>query len=196
MVAKKKPQTSYAQLPQETRDRQNQRRRELDCNLAEVVRAKRNERCRLAYAKKANKSAEIRECKKARLNNSCKELRLGEQNSHGKVIQSVSTPVLFEKQIQETVCSIIAEKTGHEKHVRVAVEATPSGTISAYQNKVSLSFPANVCMVMHNEQRDLASADHANMHVNIQNSDRDRHDECREQVQARIRQLQLRKGQV
>ncbi|KAG5565565.1 hypothetical protein RHGRI_001468 [Rhododendron griersonianum] len=182
MVAKKKPQTSYAQLPQETKDRRNQRRRKLDCNLAEVVRAKRNERCRLAYAKKANKSAEIRECKKAWLNNNCTELRLGEQNSHGKEIQSVSTPVLFEKQIQETVCSMIAKKTGHEKHVRVAVEATPSGTISAYQNKVSLSFPANVCMVMRNEQRDLASTDHANMHVNIQNSDRDRHDECCEQV--------------
>lgn len=89
MVAKKKPQTSYAQVPQETKDKRNQRRRELDSNLTEVVRAKRNEWCRLAYAKKANIYAEILESKKARLNNSCTELRLGEENSHGKVIQSV-----------------------------------------------------------------------------------------------------------
>ncbi|KAG5546078.1 hypothetical protein RHGRI_018302 [Rhododendron griersonianum] len=182
MVAKKRPQTSYAQLPRETKDRRNQQRRELDCNLAEVVRAKRNERRRLTYAKKANKSPESGECKKAKLNNSCTELRLGEQNSHGRVIQSISTPVLFGKQTQEIVCSTMAEKTGHAKRIRVAVEATPSGTISAYRNKASISFPRNVCTMMHNGQHDLAFADHADRHLNIQNSDTDRHDECCEQV--------------
>ncbi|KAG5551379.1 hypothetical protein RHGRI_009707 [Rhododendron griersonianum] len=182
MVAKKRPQTSYAQLPRETKDRRNQQRRELNCNLAEVVRAKRNERRRLTYAKKANESPESGECKKAKLNNSCTELRLGEQNSHGRVIQSISTPVLFGKQTQEIVCSTMAEKTGHAKRIRVAVEATPSGTISAYQNKASISFPRNVCTMIHNGQHDLAFADHADRHLNIQNSDTDRHDECCEQV--------------
>lgn len=182
MVAKKRPQTSYAQLPRETKDRRNQQRRELNCNLAEVVRAKRNERRRLTYAKKANESPESGECKKAKLNNSCTELRLGEQNSHGRVIQSISTPVLFGKQTQEIVCSTMAEKTGHAKRIRVAVEATPSGTISAYRNKASISFPRNVCTMIHNGQHDLAFADHADRHLNIQNSDTDRHDECCEQV--------------
>lgn len=76
---------------------------------------------------------------------------------------------------------MVAEKTSHAKHLDVAVETTLNGTISTYQNKVSSSFPANVCMVMRNGQRGLASTDRANMYVNIRNSDRDKHNECCEQ---------------
>ncbi|KAG5538290.1 hypothetical protein RHGRI_019025 [Rhododendron griersonianum] len=64
MLANKKPPTTYAQLPQETKDKRNRCRRELDSNLLEVARAKRNERRRLAYAKKANIYPEIRKSKK------------------------------------------------------------------------------------------------------------------------------------
>ncbi|KAI8532137.1 hypothetical protein RHMOL_Rhmol11G0190200 [Rhododendron molle] len=130
MVTKKKPQTSYAQLSQETKDKRNRRRRELDSNLTEAVRAKRSERYRLAYAKKANIYAEIRESKKARVDNTCTELQLQEENGHGKVIQSVCTPV----------------------------------------------------EMMRNGQCSLTSIDHANMHVNIRNWDKDKQNEyCKQQ---------------
>lgn len=192
MDAKKKPRTSYTHLSQETKDKRNQYRRELDSNVAEVARAKRNERRRLAYVKKANIYDQIRESKTAKINNSCTELRLGEENNHGKVMQSVCTPVLFENQSQEMVRSLIAGKTGHANNLEVLVEATPDGPIPTYQDnvqipvvdviqKVSSSFPANVRKVMRNGRRTLTSIDRANMYINIPNADRGKHNECCEQ---------------
>ncbi|KAF7149992.1 hypothetical protein RHSIM_Rhsim02G0185900 [Rhododendron simsii] len=63
-LVNKKPRTSYAQLPQETKDRRNQCRRELHSNLTEEARLKRNERRRLTYAKNANIYREMRKSNK------------------------------------------------------------------------------------------------------------------------------------
>lgn len=68
MTANKKPRTSYAELPQETKDKRNQARRELHSDLGEVARAKRNERRRLAYAKEANTYPEIPKSTKIKCN--------------------------------------------------------------------------------------------------------------------------------
>lgn len=74
LLANKKPRISYAQLPQETKDKRNQCRRQLGSNLTEVARAKRNERRRAAYARKANIYPEIRKSnKKARCDKCCAE---------------------------------------------------------------------------------------------------------------------------
>ncbi|KAI8558200.1 hypothetical protein RHMOL_Rhmol04G0071600 [Rhododendron molle] len=144
MVTKKRPQTSYAQLSQDTKDKRNRRRREVDSNLAEAARAKRSERCRLAYAKKANIYAEIHVSKKARVDNRCTELQLQEENNHRKVIQPV--------------CAL-AE-------------------------------------VMRNGQCSLASIDHANMHVNIGNWDRDKQNEYCKQPCLRKEKDHKKTGQV
>lgn len=68
MIANKKPRTSYAELPQETKNKRNEGRRVLHSNLGEVTRAQRNERRRLAYAKEANIYPEIPNSKKSKCN--------------------------------------------------------------------------------------------------------------------------------
>ncbi|KAG5551808.1 hypothetical protein RHGRI_010037 [Rhododendron griersonianum] len=92
MLANKKPQTSYAQLPQETKDKRNHRRRELDGNLTEVSRAERNKRRRLSYANRPNTYANLPQSIKDKNSERRRQLRLAKEKNHEESTESVCTP--------------------------------------------------------------------------------------------------------
>lgn len=173
MVANKKRRTPYAELPQEIKDKRNQARRELDSNLGEVARARHNECRRLAYAKKANIYPEVRKSKKAKCNKCC-----------------VATTQII-----------------RAKNLKVIVEKIPSGMVATDQNsmqtsmvlaaeKVASSVPRAKFNVECNERHRLQHIDSAGVSIDIPISDKDKFNDCYEQLSLNKKRTCPKRSQV
>ncbi|KAG5517414.1 hypothetical protein RHGRI_037973 [Rhododendron griersonianum] len=193
MLANKKPRTSYAQLPQETKDKRNHRRRELDGNLTEVSRAKRNERRRLSYANLPNIYGNLPESIKDKKNERRRQLRLEKDKNHEESIQSVCNPVSYGNECQEMVRTMVPAQTGHPTNLEVVIEAVSAGTIPTDQNgtqtpvarvirEVSSSSLTDVSRVNRNERHRLSYTDLQNIYATIPESIRNKHNDRRKQL--------------
>ncbi|KAI8530643.1 hypothetical protein RHMOL_Rhmol11G0075600 [Rhododendron molle] len=151
MIANKKPRTSYAELPQEIKDKHNKVRRELESKLEGMARDKHNERRRLAYAKKANICPHIRKSKKAKCDKLCVEAT---QIAHPKNLE-----IIVEK-IPDGIISM--DQNSMQTSVVHVVGRVPSTVLRIMSN------------VECNEQRRLLSVDPASVSVDIPISNRDR----------------------
>ncbi|KAG5526318.1 hypothetical protein RHGRI_032561 [Rhododendron griersonianum] len=147
MLANKKPQTSYAQLPQETKDKRNHRCRELDGNLTEVSRAERNKRRRFLYANLPNTYANLPQSIKDKHSERRRQLRLAKEKNHKESTQSVCTPISYESECQEIECTMVSAQTAHPTDSEVIIEALPARTIPTDQN----STPTPVAGVIREE---------------------------------------------
>ncbi|KAG5541509.1 hypothetical protein RHGRI_021364 [Rhododendron griersonianum] len=193
MLANKKPRTSYAQLPQETKDKRNHRRRELDGNLTEVSRAKRNERRRLSYANLPNIYGNLPESIKDKKNERRRQLRLEKDKNHEESIQSVCNPVSYGNECQEMVRTMVPAQTGHPTNLEVVIEAVSAGTIPTDQNgtqtpvarvirEVSSSSLTDVSRVNRNERHRLPYTDLQNIYATIPESIKNKHNDRRKQL--------------
>lgn len=173
-LANKKPRTSYAQLPQETKDKRNQCRRQLGSNLTEVARAKRNERRRAAYARKANIYPEIRKSnKKARCDKCCAEATQNTQLNNLEVtVEAIPDGI------------ISTDQNGMQTSVVGVIE------------NVSSSFPSALLKLKCIGERMLPSIDHSSMSIGIAKSVRDEHNDSREQLYLKKKGSHGKKRQV
>lgn len=130
MIANKKPRTSYADIPQDTKDRRNQRRRELNGNLPVAARAKRNEHRKLVYAESPDTYSNLPQSIKDKRNERRKQLRSQKKKNSEESTRPVCSTNRSGNFWQNMIRTMVPTQTVHPTNSEVVTEPLPAATIS------------------------------------------------------------------
>ncbi|KAG5551820.1 hypothetical protein RHGRI_010049 [Rhododendron griersonianum] len=159
MIVNKRARTSYAGIPQDTKNKRNQRHRELDDNLPEAARIRRNERRRLLYADHPKTYADLPQSTKDRRNECRKQLRLDKKQKNEESTRAVCSRNMYGNP-HPNIHTMVLIQTSHPTNSKVMTNPFPDEIMSTDQDATQPFVAGVITKVSRSSNRTNATSIH------------------------------------